>query len=160
MTNRIFIFLLVLSLTTVSKGQSIIRSTIGAFGGSAHGDVGFIQHSAGQPSAIRFMEFANGSAIRQGFNQPHFVVKGPQVDLEVLLYPNPNHGVFSFQLLNSDRKHYEYQISDPLGRLFQSGKGLGEDIIQVELNPNHAGVYFLTVHLDQSFFSFKILVTD
>lgn len=160
MAKWIYAIILVLLQTMVCNSQSLVRSTIGAFGGSTNGDVFFVQHSVGQPSAIQFKEFADGSGIRQGFNQPYYIVKNAQVTLEVLLYPNPNNGVFSFQLLNMGQQEYLFEISDQLGRLCYSGSGLGDEIIKVELNPNQSGLCFLMIHHEQSVSTFKILITE
>jgi hypothetical protein len=154
--KAIVIFLLVFySLTSFS--QLIIRSTIGAMGGTAKNETSLIQQTIGQPSATSFIHNSDGFAIRQGFHQP-YLIEAIKKDINVNIYPNPNDGNFCFEILEENNSPYQFQIIDQNGKLLYEGQATAKQKQDVRLGQVAQSIYFLKIVQGKQQSAFKINV--
>jgi hypothetical protein len=154
--KAIVIFLLfIFSLTSFS--QLIMRSTIGAMGGSAKSETSIIQQTIGQPSATSFIHNSDGSAIRQGFHQP-YLIEAIKKDINVNVYPNPNDGNFCFEILEENSAPYQFQIIDQNGKLLNEGQARAKQKQEIRLGQVAQSIYFLKIFQGKQQSSFKINV--
>ena len=144
-------------LASFSFGQKIVRSTIGAIGSSSNHNGIIIQQSAGQPALTTNDKSENGTGLRQGFIQPIWY-ETESNDLNVILYPNPNQGDFSFQADIAEDLNYDYEILDLQGKVVLRGKGLGNELVEVSILNPARGMYHLSVKTEDKTSAFKINV--
>jgi hypothetical protein len=155
--NRLIPFSLFILLASVSFGQRIVRSTIGAIGSSSNDNGITIQQTVGQPSLITNHKLSDGMGLRQGFIQPIWY-ETESNELNVILYPNPNQGDFSFQVNIEEDVTYDYEILDQQGKLVLVGKGLGNVLVNVSIDNPARGMYHLNVKTEDKTSAFKINV--
>jgi hypothetical protein len=139
------------------NAQQIVRSTIGAMGGSAKNETSLIQQTIGQPSATSFVGNPDGSAIRQGFHQP-YLIETIKKDINVSVYPNPNDGNFAFEILEENSAPYQFQIIDQNGKLLQEGLATSKQKQEVRLGQVAQSIYFLKIFQGKQQSAFKINV--
>jgi len=144
-------------LASFSFGQRIVRSTIGSIGSSSNHNGIIIQQSAGQPALTSNDKSENGMGLRQGFIQP-VCFETVSNDLNVILYPNPNQGDFSFQADIEEDVTYDYEILDQQGKLVLLGKGIGNELVEVSILNPARGMYHLNVKTEDKTSAFKINV--
>lgn len=151
-------YLLFILLSQQAFSQQIVRSTIGSIGSSMGNGTVMVQQTAGQPSATSFVKNGDGSAVRQGFHQPYYIEQ-ERNDLQVLIYPNPNNGMFSFQVALPDDQPYTYVLLDQAGKEILKSSGSGSQLTEVSIEEASTGIYHLNILSAQCLSSFKIAVT-
>jgi hypothetical protein len=151
------LLLITICISSFSFGQRIVRSTIGAIGSSSNQNGIIIQQSVGQPALTSNDKSENGMGLRQGFIQPVWF-ETVSNDLNVILYPNPNQGDFSFQADIEEDVTYDYKILDQQGKLVLVGKGLGNELVNVSIDNPARGMYHLNVKTEDKTSAFKINV--
>jgi hypothetical protein len=140
-----------------SFSQQIVRSTIGSIGSSMGNGTVTVQQTAGQSSATSFIKNENGSALRQGFHQPYYY-EIERNDLNVSIFPNPNNGQFSFQVALNNDNSFDYQLLDQQGKIVLNNSGIGNDLIEVNIEQPTTGIYHLQIISGNKTSSFKINV--
>lgn len=142
-----------------SFSQQIARSTIGSIGSSMGNGTITIQQTAGQPSATSFVKNENGSALRQGFHQPYYY-EIERNDLNATIYPNPNNGLFSFQVDLSENEPYNYVVLDQAGKEVLKNSATGNQLTEVSIEQPATGLYHLQITSGKRISSFKISVIN
>ena len=155
--NRLISISLFILLASFSFGQKIVRSTIGAIGSSTNHNGIIIQQSVGQPALITNDKLSNGMGLRQGFIQPIWY-ETESNELNVIIYPNPNQGDFSFQVNIEEDVTYDYEILDHQGKLVLVGKEFGNVLVNVSINNPARGMYHLNLKTEDKTSAFKINV--
>ena len=156
MKNKSVLTAFAITFLSISAfSQKITRSTIGSFGSTASSNNVTIQQTAGQPSATSHINKNDGSGIRQGFHQA-FYAHPEYNELNALIFPNPNNGIFSFQVDLPNNEQFTYQLSDQSGRLLLNEKSIGNSLVPVELYQPTAGMYHLFITSGGRSSSFKI----
>tara|TARA_Y100000385_G_C12983785_1_gene589691 strand:- start:273 stop:740 length:468 start_codon:yes stop_codon:yes gene_type:complete len=148
---------LILTLITASFSfsQQLMRSNIGALGGTQSTNGITLQSTGGQIATTTGNE-VSGVNLRQGFIQP--VLLEIQCDeLDVSIVPNPNDGVFTIiKKLQSDEL-YSYEIRNGLGELI--GKNLETSLrTEIDMQTVGSGIYYLVVRSGELESSFKIAI--
>jgi hypothetical protein len=143
-------------ISTSVYSQQITRSSIGSFGSSSNNDGITIQQSVGQPTLVNHVN-VEGTGLRQGFQQPIYFVE-EQNELDVLLYPNPNQGEFSFIVNELSDNKLEYQLFDQLGKLIFQGKTDSNLLTPISIQQPSPGMYHLKVSDGTKNSSFKVNV--
>ena len=155
--SRYIILSIYIIITSFSFGQKIVRSSIGAIGSSSNQNGIIIQQSGGQPSLTTNDKSDNGVGLRQGFIQPIWY-EIESNELNIVLYPNPNQGDFSFQTHLNENENYEYEILDLLGKVVLRGEGHGNELVKVSIVNPARGMYHLNVNTKNKTSAFKINV--
>jgi hypothetical protein len=151
----IFLTLIFLAIPTI-YAQTLTRSVIGSFGSSASNDGITLQQSVGQPALVNNENF-EGTGLRQGFQQPISFIE-EQNELNVLLYPNPNQGEFSF-IVNEDTEiKLQYQLFDQQGKLIFQGQTDSNLLTPISIQQPSPGMYHLKVSDGTKNSSFKVNV--
>jgi hypothetical protein len=154
---RFFILLPLFLFTCFSSfSQQIVRSTIGSIGSSGHNDAMFIQQSVGQPALVGNQK-AENTGIRQGFVQPMYFEE-EQNELNVLLYPNPNRGEFSFTVNENSEEQIYFLLFDQQGKILVESSTLPYQLTPVSMENPSPGMYHLKVISGKRFSSFKVNV--
>lgn len=156
--NNLFLILSIVFLL-FSNGllsQQIIRSTIGSIGSSGQNGSMFIQQTAGQASLVG-NQVTENTGLRQGFIQPIQFVE-EQNELNVLLYPNPNKGEFSFLVNENSDEHINYFLFDQNGKLLVQSESLPNQLTPISIENPSPGMYHLKVTAGKLFSSFKVNV--
>ncbi|MFN6037257.1 MAG: T9SS type A sorting domain-containing protein [Bacteroidota bacterium] len=156
--NRINITFCLCFIFSSFYSQTIIRSTIGAIGGSLSNDKMVIQQTVGQPSAISYVQKEDGTAFRQGFHQPHISYRSETNELNALIFPNPNNGLFSFKAEDSSNAPLSYELFDQNGKIILTGIGKSNELVPVEIPNPSSGIYHLILSQESKTTSFKISV--
>ncbi|NBR14818.1 MAG: T9SS C-terminal target domain-containing protein [Crocinitomicaceae bacterium] len=136
--------------------QTISRSSIGSLGSSSNNDGITIQQSVGQPSLVNHVN-VEGTGLRQGFQQPISFIE-EQNELNVLLYPNPNQGEFSFIVEESTEIKLQYQLFDHQGKLIFQGTTDSNLLTPITIQQPTPGMYHLKVSDGTKNSSFKVNV--
>ena len=136
-----------------------MHSTIGAIGSSSKHNGITIQQSVGQPALITNDKSSYGMGLRQGFIQPIWY-EIESNELNVILYPNPNQGDFSFQLNIEEDVTYDFEIRDQQGKLVHIGKGLGNMLVNVSIDNPAPGIYHFSVRTEDKTSALKINVIN
>ena len=144
-------------LASFSFGQRIVRSTIGSIGSSSNHNGIIIQQSVGQPALTSNDKSENGMGLRQGFIQPIWY-ETESNDLNLMIYPNPNQGDFSFQADIEEDLNYDYEILDLQGKVVIRGKVSGNELVEVSIVNPARGMYHLNVKTEDKTSAFKINV--
>jgi len=144
-------------LAYFSFGQKIVRSTIGAIGSSSNHNGIIIQQSVGQPALTSNDKSENGMGLRQGFIQPIWY-ETESNDLNLMIYPNPNQGDFSFQADIEEDLNYDYEILDLQGKVVIRGKVSGNELVEVSIVNPARGMYHLNVKTEDNTSAFTIHV--
>ncbi len=154
---KILIFLMLIFLVTPTiNTQTLTRSVIGSFGSSASNDGITLQQSVGQPALVNHVN-VEGTGLRQGFQQPIMFIE-EQNELNVLLYPNPNQGEFSF-IVNEDTEiKLQYQLFDQQGKLIFQGQTEANLLTPISIQQPSPGMYHLKVSDETKNSSFKVNV--
>ncbi len=139
-----------------SKAQQIIRSSIGSLGSSVQNGSVFIQQTAGQASLVGNQKTEN-TGLRQGFIQPIQFIE-EQNELNVLLYPNPNQGEFSFLVNQTSDEPINYLLLDQNGKLLLQSESLPNQLTPISIENPTPGMYHLKVNAGKRFSSFKVNV--
>ncbi len=145
-----------LLIKEASYAQKITHSVIGSLGSLLNSDGTNYQQSIGQP-AIVTNEKNDGTGLRQGFLQP-FTFTVESNELDVHLFPNPNHGEFAFQVNVENDTKFNYQLFDQSGKLIEFSSAFGNSLVPVKILNPAQGVYHLKVNTDSKTSSFKIIV--
>ena len=156
-TRFLFTLCLLVVLNNLNS-QIMMRSTIGAIGGSLSNDKMVIQQTVGQPSAISYVQKEDGAAFRQGFHQPHISYHTETNELNALIFPNPNNGLFSFKTEDSTNAPLSYEIFDQSGKIILTGIGKSNEVVPVEIPNPSSGIYHLILSQESKTSSFKISV--
>ena len=102
-------------------------------------------------------EYIEGNGLRQGFQQPICFIE-EQNELNVLLYPNPNQGEFSFVVNESNESKLDYQLYDQQGKLIFNGQTDSNLLTPITIQQPTPGMYHLRVSDGTKIASFKINV--
>ena len=152
--NFLLVSFLLISLN--HNSQIITRSVIGSFG-NTNSEFGLtLQQAVGQPSLVN-NEKVDEVGLRQGFQQPIYFIE-EQNDLNVTLYPNPNHGEFSFIVSESSEIKLQFQLFDQQGKLIFQGKTDANVLTPISIQNPTPGMYHLKVNSDTKVSSFKVNV--
>jgi hypothetical protein len=138
--------------------QTIVRSTIGSIGSSGKIEGIFIQQTAGQPALVGNQKSEN-TGLRQGFVQPMYFEE-EQNELNVLLYPNPNRGEFSFTVNENSEEQIYFMLFDQQGKILVESETLSNQLTPVSIENPSPGMYHLKVISGKRFSSFKIIVNQ
>lgn len=151
------IAILTLCFTQSVTAQTIGRATLSAFGNSASVDGMFIQQTVGQPALVSHSLVSNEISINQGFQQP-FIFNVSNIQHEILLYPNPNNGNFSFQLNEGTFSPYTYNLYDVTGKLILNGESILDNKVDIQINGVATGVYHLQILQGEVKSSLKVVI--
>jgi len=153
----LYFFTLIFASFAQTQSIKIQRETIGA-GGISTTTLGFkIQTSVGQASIVSNETNNSNFHLSQGF-QKATLRKKSHNDWEIVAYPNPNKGTFSFTTtLPSDEK-ISFEVLDIQGKLIYTKEGLGGETTPINLNKTADGLYFLKVKTHYTFSTIKIEV--
>ncbi len=154
--KKLILFGIVFWIYSTSNAQIITRSSIGSFGSSANNDGIIIQQSVGQPALVNHVNI-EGTGLRQGFQQPISFIE-EQNELNVLLYPNPNQGEFSFIVDEATEIILQYQLFDQQGKLIFQGKTDSNLLTPITIQQPTPGMYHLKVSDGTKNSSFKVNV--
>lgn len=154
--KKLILFGIVFWIYSTSNAQIITRSSIGSFGSSANNDGITILQSVGQPALVNHENF-EGTGLRQGFQQPIYFIE-EQNELNVLLYPNPNQGEFSFIVDEATEIILQYQLFDQQGKLIFQGKTDSNLLTPIKIQQPTPGMYHLKVSDGTKNSSFKVNV--
>ena len=140
------------SLTT-SYAQAYSHSKYGVFsvlaasGSSSQTLYSYTRWTIGQTSPTNVVN-SNSFQIRQGFQQPRgvFVQKKLIDSISLNLYPNPNNGCFSIEIMNMIDSDFQYFVHSLNGRQVFSGYGKSNQINAVcPAIPLFDGSYIISV---------------
>ena len=151
----IFLTLIFLVIPTINA-QTLTRSVIGSFGNSTTMEGITLQQSVGQPALVNNENF-EGTGLRQGFQQPIMFIE-EQNELNVLLYPNPNQGEFSFIVDEDSEIKLQYQLFDQQGKLIFQGQTEANLLTPISIQQPSPGMYHLKVSDGTQNSSFKVNV--
>lgn len=139
------------------QSVTIQRETIGSSGISSKASGFRLQSTVGQASIVSNETGNSNFHISQGF-QKAMLRKKSINDWEIIAFPNPNNGTFSFTTtLPSDEK-ISFEVLDIQGKLIYTNEGLGGENISINLNKTADGLYFLKVKTHYTFSTIKIEV--
>ncbi len=154
---RILYLCFFISKIGFSQTLFIQRQSIGTGGSSSSTPSFKIQTSVGQASIVTNETNNSKFHLSQGF-QKAILHKKRINDWEIVAFPNPNNGTFSFTTtLPSDEK-ISFEVLDLQGKLIYTNEGLGGGTTTINLNKTAAGLYFLNVKTHYSFSTIKIEV--
>jgi hypothetical protein len=154
---KILIFLMLIFLVTPTiNAQTLTRSVIGSFGNSTTMEGITLQQSVGQPALVNNENF-EGTGLRQGFQQPIMFIE-EQNELNVLLYPNPNQGEFSFIVDEDSEIKLQYQLFDQQGKLIFQGQTEANLLTPISIQQPSPRMYHLKVSDGTKNSSFKVNV--
>jgi hypothetical protein len=156
-------FVLLISLNPIrSQTPSLLRSTLGTGGASVsvHTDgtrVSFPQ-SIGQYGVTGFY-YQRNLELRQGFIQPVLILKPINESEESILYvyPNPFSSLIFVQVNTELKWKFDLKIIDLAGRPVYSAIVPAKEIIQLDLDFLHKGIYILTIKSGKISTSHKII---
>ena len=118
----------------------------------------FIQQTVGQASLVG-NEKTENTGLRQGFIQPIQFLE-EQNELNVLLYPNPNQGEFSFVVNENSDEPINYLLFDQNGKLLLQRETFTNQLTPISIVNPAPGMYHLKVYSGKRFSSFKVNVTQ
>ncbi len=84
-------------------------------------------------------------------------LSGQELPFNVLIYPNPNKGVFTIEIYDSEIKNYDLRIYDVLGRSIIKSK-ITESISKIDLSDYSEGIYLLQIITDKGIVNRKVVV--
>jgi hypothetical protein len=154
--NTLIVSSFILSISFTSFSQQILRSTIGSIGSSMGNGTVTIQQTAGQPAVVGNQKSEN-TGIRQGFVQPMYFEE-EQNELNVLLYPNPNRGEFSFTVNENSDEQIDFMLFDQQGKILVENTTLPNQLTPISIENPSPGMYHLKVISGKRFSSFKVNV--
>lgn len=133
---------LVFSSTKTQAQQNTVAS-----GGDASGAGGNISYSLGQ---IDFSSSSgSGGNLSEGVQQPYVIsittgIDHPEVQLELLVYPNPTLGNIQLFIDQPDLAEMQVELTDLQGKIIQRTIIL-TNTTNIEMESLNAGVYFVKV---------------
>lgn len=143
------VFTYLMLLLSVSLGaQTITRQVISSIGSSTTSTGNYVSHTIGQPTPPSSTT-NNNLALRQGFEQPPKIkiIKKTDTFISLNIFPNPNDGAFTLTVdTKEENETYTYEIYDLVGKLMQTGSGIGRNERFIKL-PSSTGrsVYLIKV---------------
>jgi hypothetical protein len=161
MKTKIILILMLSHLSLSSSfvwSQKIVRSSIGTLGSSYKVNDVLVQSTVGQSSITTTETSGEGLVLRHGFQQP-ISIEAEQNDLNVLVYPNPSNGSFTFKTDISPNNLFTYSIFDEHGSVIESGTTLGNNLKEIHIADPKTGIYHLAVKSGKLHSSFKIILT-
>jgi hypothetical protein len=157
--NMLPLFFLLFTVSNFAQTQSlsIQRETIGA-GGLSSITPGFkLQSSVGQASIVSNETNNSTFHLSQGF-QKAMLRKKSMNNWEIVAFPNPNNGTFSFTTTLPLAEKISFEVLDIQGKMIYKNEGLGGENISINLNKTADGLYFLKVKTHYTFSTIKIEV--
>ena len=121
------LLLLTILLSGSLEAQKVARQVISPIGLSTDASGNYVSHTIGQ-STPPASTVSSNVKLRQGFQQPPKVkiVQKNEKTLGLTIYPNPNDGAFSLTVETKEvDETYSYEIYDLIGKLIETGSGIG-----------------------------------
>ena len=152
-------FFLFITFTSFAQMQSVTvqRETIGSSGLSSKASGFRLQSTVGQASIVSNETGNSNFHLSQGF-QKALLRKKSLINWEIIAFPNPNNGSFSFSTTLPSEEKISFEILDIQGKLIYSSEGNGGETISINLNKTADGLYFLKVKTHYTFSTIKIEV--
>jgi hypothetical protein len=155
---KYFTLLLCFSVSLSYSQIQIQRSSINSFGSVVQKNNFILSQSAGQSSSVGLLKKDDNQYIQQGFQQP-FQTSRNEKEIKLIIFPNPNDGIFSVQSDSWLVGSIELLLYDSQGRLcysqsFDSGRLFNVTI----LNKLESGLYTLSVSDNHSIYSQKLII--
>lgn len=148
MKTKVAFLSLILFISASLVGQTLTRQVISSIGASSNSTGNYVSHTIGQPTPPSSTT-NNNLALRQGFEQPPKVkiIKKTDTFISLNIFPNPNDGAFTLTVdTKEENETYTYEIYDLVGKLMQTGSGVGRNERFIKL-PSSTGrsVYLIKV---------------
>jgi len=158
MRNVIFLFFLLINLTTINA-QTITRSTLGCLGGTNFSIDGVsLKQTVGQPSNTQIFR-SDGSVLSQGFQQNNVssLFLSPLNEIEFLLSPNPasDRTVLTIKEYND---MYSLSIKNLQGNTVYIKSGLKQKEFEINTSNLPIGLYIVTVITEITSSSQKLII--
>jgi hypothetical protein len=151
MNKILAVIIMSLAFTGLSRGQEIVRSTIGVSGGSTTIETSngsyIIQESTGQSSVIGTYTTSE-VILRQGFIQPPISIQGvieEDTNIDAVVYPNPFTSSVNVAFKEELKGGLSISIYDLLGRLVYSNSRSAEKEIRIDLDFLSSAEYILLI---------------
>lgn len=126
-TGFVLVFLTIM-LSASLAAQAIARQVISPIGLSTNSSGNYVSHTIGQSTPPASSTVSN-IKLRQGFEQPPKVkiVQKSDKTIGLSIYPNPNDGAFTLTVeTKAVNETYTYEIFDLVGKLIETGSGIGQ----------------------------------
>jgi len=150
------LFIICLMCTSYLHAQQATNSS----GGSASSSVGSVTYSIGQ---VFYTSIADTSGkVNQGVQQAYEIfnvgIKESNLNISIIVFPNPTSNVLSLQIGNYKNERLTYQLFDLQGKLLTSG---AITTLQTEINTSTLASATYFIHVlnkdNQKVQSFKII---
>jgi hypothetical protein len=155
--KKIFLLILVMSVTFGLRAQSIERYVIGSAGGTYFDGVNFeMDYTVGEVAITTISNSSN--TLTQGFQQPFKLTWVSVQEIsdnpsQVILYPNPIVDQLNISIQNAQTGAYRVMVYDLLGQLLidqSTGAGFdGTAQLSVDFDRYATGNYFVRIMHEQ-----------
>ena len=140
--KKLLIATLFLGLTQVNAQEANVSS-----GGNANGSNGNISYSVGQ--VVYTTNTGTTGSVAQGVQQPYEIqtvlgVDNFNINLQMMVYPNPTVNLLSLEVKDYDTTAMHYQLFDLNGRLILDNK-IATNTTTISLEQYPSAVYLLKV---------------
>ena len=164
MKKPITIILVQLFFFSFASSQSIIRSSVGSGGSSqsilVKGKTYFISQSIGQNSVIGFAS-TNGYGIRQGFQQPPYllIISEPLAEENLItsIYPNPFSQTIKIAFAHPIDEDISIVLLDIVGRKILDKYYTPSQLIELSLEDIPSGQYLILLKTGERSMTTKII---
>jgi hypothetical protein len=141
-------YFLILLLTSFPFISGYSQESILASGGTATGSGGTASYSVGE-IFIGTQTGTNGS-VAQGTQQPFEIStlgndEFPQINLEMVVYPNPTIDKLNLLIGNKEWSNLTYQLFDISGKIISENQKITASETPVSMQSFSQGIYFLIV---------------
>jgi hypothetical protein len=141
-------YFLILLLTSFPFISGYSQESILASGGTATGSEGTASYSVGE-IFIGTQTGTNGS-VAQGTQQPFEIStlgndEFPQINLEMVVYPNPTVDKLNLLIGNKEWSNLTYQLFDISGKIISENQKITAPETPVSMQSFSQGIYFLIV---------------
>ena len=164
MKNKSILFLTFLITPLIHHAQSLTPFVVSAAGGCYSNASAQLSFTTGEMTMVNTLAFGN-FILTQGFQQPFdfsvFISENENIDFEFNVFPNPNHGSFSFYINSKTSAALKLTIYDAIGKAILRKKfdvDSGAQYYQLQLSEASEGIYFLELLTDQNKLTKKIQI--